>query len=103
MLSIVPYGHMWRTGANEATMFVVTDDVLINGQKLAAGSYSLHTIPDQRRVDHRLQRHRESVGQFQLRSSERHVARESEAAVVSTRIRNGWRSLSIRLAKTQRR
>ena len=43
---IVPYGHMWRAGANEATMFVVTDDVLINGQKLAAGSYSLHAIPN---------------------------------------------------------
>lgn len=43
---IVPWGHVWRTGANEATMFVVTDDVLINGQKLAAGSYSLHTIPN---------------------------------------------------------
>ena len=43
---IVPYGHMWRTGANEATMFDVTNDVLINGQKLAAGSYSLHTIPN---------------------------------------------------------
>lgn len=43
---IVPWGHMWRTGANEATQFVVTDDVLINGQKLAAGSYSLHTIPN---------------------------------------------------------
>jgi len=42
---IVPYGHVWRTGANEATQFVVTDDVTINGQKLAAGSYSLHTIP----------------------------------------------------------
>jgi hypothetical protein len=43
---IVPYGHVWRTGANEATTFVVSDDVLINGQKLAAGSYSLHTIPN---------------------------------------------------------
>ena len=42
---IVSYGHMWRTGADDATMFVVTDDVLINGQKLSAGSYSLHTIP----------------------------------------------------------
>ena len=42
---IVPYGHVWRAGANEATQFVVTDDVLINGQKLPAGSYSLHTIP----------------------------------------------------------
>lgn len=43
--AIVPWGHAWRTGANEATQFVVTDDVLINGQKLPAGSYSLHTIP----------------------------------------------------------
>jgi hypothetical protein len=43
--AIVPYGHMWRTGANEATMFVITDEVLINDQKLPAGSYSLHTIP----------------------------------------------------------
>jgi hypothetical protein len=42
---IVPYGHIWRTGANEATMFSVTDDVLINGQKLVAGTYSLHTVP----------------------------------------------------------
>ena len=44
--AIVPWGHVWRTGANEATQFVVTDDVLINGQKLPAGSYSLHTIPN---------------------------------------------------------
>jgi hypothetical protein len=42
---IVPYGHVWRTGANEATTFQVTDDVLVNGQPLKAGTYSLHTIP----------------------------------------------------------
>ena len=42
---IVPYNHVWRAGANEATMFQVTDDVLINGQPLKAGTYSLHTIP----------------------------------------------------------
>lgn len=42
---VVPYGHVWRTGANDATQFSVTDDVLINGQKLPAGAYSLHTIP----------------------------------------------------------
>lgn len=42
---LVPWGHVWRTGANEATMFVVNDDVLINGQPLAAGTYSLHSIP----------------------------------------------------------
>ena len=42
---IVPWGHAWRAGANEATQFVVSDDVLINGQKLPAGSYSLHMVP----------------------------------------------------------
>ncbi len=42
---LVPWGHIWRTGANEATLFSVNDDVLINGQPLAAGKYSLHTIP----------------------------------------------------------
>src|SRR3989442_4218677 len=42
---IVPWGHVWRTGANEATEFIVTDDVVINGQPLKAGTYSLHTIP----------------------------------------------------------
>lgn len=43
--ALVPWDQVWRTGANEATQFVVSDDVLVNGQKLAKGSYSLHTIP----------------------------------------------------------
>lgn len=43
---IAPWGHVWRVGANEATTFVVTDDVLVNGQKLPAGSYSIHAIPN---------------------------------------------------------
>jgi hypothetical protein len=42
---IVPWGHVWRAGANEATLFVVNDDVLVNGQPLAAGKYSFHAIP----------------------------------------------------------
>jgi hypothetical protein len=42
---IVPYNHVWRAGANEATMFQVTDDVLINGQPLKAGTYSLEAKP----------------------------------------------------------
>ena len=44
-MALVPNGHVWRTGANEATLFIVTDDVMINGQLLVAGKYSLHTIP----------------------------------------------------------
>lgn len=42
---LVPYGHVWRTGANEATLLEVSDNVLVNGQPLAAGRYSLHTLP----------------------------------------------------------
>lgn len=42
---IVPYGHIWRTGANDATTITITDDVLVNGSPLPAGTYSLHTIP----------------------------------------------------------
>ncbi len=43
--AVVPYGEIWRTGANEATEITVTKDVLIGGKKLAAGTYSLFTTP----------------------------------------------------------
>lgn len=42
---IAPNGHIWRAGANDATKFTVSDEVLVNGQKLPAGAYSLHMIP----------------------------------------------------------
>jgi Protein of unknown function (DUF2911) len=42
---LVPYDKVWRTGANEATVFTVSDDVTINGAPLPKGTYSLHTIP----------------------------------------------------------
>ncbi len=43
--NIVPYGEVWRTGANESTALAVTDDVIIEGNRLEAGTYSLYTIP----------------------------------------------------------
>ena len=42
---LVPYDKVWRTGANEATDITFSTDVKVNGQALAAGTYSLHTIP----------------------------------------------------------
>jgi hypothetical protein len=42
---LVPYDKVWRTGANEATTISFSDDVMINGQPLPKGAYSLHTIP----------------------------------------------------------
>ncbi|MCI0453179.1 MAG: DUF2911 domain-containing protein, partial [Candidatus Latescibacteria bacterium] len=42
---LVPYDKVWRTGANEATAITFSTDVKVNGQPLAAGTYSFHTIP----------------------------------------------------------
>ncbi|MGE5243302.1 MAG: DUF2911 domain-containing protein, partial [Betaproteobacteria bacterium] len=44
---LVPYGEIWRAGANEATTFVTTTDVTIGGKNVPAGSYTLFTIPQQ--------------------------------------------------------
>lgn len=43
--ALVPFGERWRTGANEATEITVTRDVVVAGQKLAAGTYSVFTTP----------------------------------------------------------
>lgn len=42
---IATYGKVWRTGANEATIFETSKDVMIEGKALPAGKYSLYTIP----------------------------------------------------------
>jgi len=42
---LVPYDKPWRTGANRATTFSTTDDVEVEGKKLAAGTYSVVTVP----------------------------------------------------------
>jgi len=43
---LVPYGKVWRTGANNATTIDFADDVTIGGTKIPAGKYGLLTIPD---------------------------------------------------------
>lgn len=45
MGDLVPYGQVWRTGANEATTIEFDKPVTIEGKPLAAGKYSLFTIP----------------------------------------------------------
>ena len=44
---LVPYGQVWRTGANEATTFVTSSDVVVGGKAVPAGSYTIFTIPNQ--------------------------------------------------------
>ena len=43
---LVPFGQVWRTGANEATTISFTDAVSINGNELVAGTYAIHCIPN---------------------------------------------------------
>ena len=42
---LVPFGEVWRTGANEVTSITFDDPVKINGNELPAGTYGIHTIP----------------------------------------------------------
>jgi tetratricopeptide (TPR) repeat protein len=44
---VVPYGQVWRAGANENTTITFTDPVTIEGKTLEKGTYGLHMIPNQ--------------------------------------------------------
>src|SRR6266853_1724326 len=43
---LVPYGKVWRAGANEATTFVTDADLKIGGTSVPAGSYTIFTVPN---------------------------------------------------------
>lgn len=43
---LVPYGSIWRTGANKATFFSIASDMVVGGSQLDSGTYALLTIPD---------------------------------------------------------
>ncbi|HYW12310.1 MAG TPA: DUF2911 domain-containing protein [Longimicrobium sp.] len=45
MGQVVPFGQVWRTGANEATAFRTDRDLVIGGTRVPAGSYTLWTVP----------------------------------------------------------
>ncbi len=45
---LVPFGNVWRTGANQATTLTFVDDVTIGGTKIKAGKYGLLSIPDKK-------------------------------------------------------
>jgi Protein of unknown function (DUF2911) len=43
---LVPFGRVWRTGANEATELTITRDISIVGKSIPAGTYTIFTIPN---------------------------------------------------------
>jgi len=44
---LVPYGKVWRTGANANTKITFGDDVMVDGQELKKGTYAIYTIPNE--------------------------------------------------------
>jgi hypothetical protein len=44
---LVPYGQVWRTGADEATLFITQQPILLGGSVIPAGCYTLWTLPDE--------------------------------------------------------
>lgn len=45
---LVPYGQVWRTGANEATTFETDKDIKVQGKTLPAGKYGFFTVPNEK-------------------------------------------------------
>ena len=43
---LVPFGEVWRTGANEVTSITFSDPAKVNGNELPAGTYGIHIIPN---------------------------------------------------------
>ena len=44
--SLVPYGKLWRAGANEATLITFTDELFLNHERVPAGTYSFFILPE---------------------------------------------------------
>ncbi len=59
---LVPFGQVWRTGANEATTFVTNADLLVGGTAVPAGSYTLFTLPGKDKLEAHIEQENRRVG-----------------------------------------
>ena len=68
--ALVPYDKPWRTGANEATDFTTTDDIMVEGKPLPAGTYAFLTIPGQDSWTVVFSKQKDMWGAFDYKESE---------------------------------
>ncbi|MGC1516458.1 MAG: DUF2911 domain-containing protein [Maribacter sp.] len=61
---MVPYGQVWRAGANENTVLTLTHDVEIEGQNLTAGSYGVHLLPEEKEWTFNFSKNQTSWGSY---------------------------------------
>ena len=67
---VVPYGQVWRAGANENTTIEFTDPVTIEGKALPKGTYGLHMIPGENECTVIFSRNSTSWGSLPLSSAD---------------------------------
>src|ERR1700675_3029958 len=67
---LVPYGQVWRAGANINTTITFSDPVTIEGKPLAAGTYGLHMIPNENEWTVIFSKNSTSWGSFTYKDSE---------------------------------
>jgi len=68
--SLVPYGRVWRAGAEESTVITFMDAVSVNGAEVPAGKYGLHMIPGQDKFTIILSKNHTQWGSFYYQQSE---------------------------------
>jgi hypothetical protein len=67
---IVPYGQVWRTGANQATKITFSTPVKLEGNDIPAGTYALFTIPDEKEWTIIINKNAAQFGAFQYSSKD---------------------------------
>ncbi len=77
---LVPYGQVWRAGANLNTTITFANDVTVEGQPLPAGTYGLHMIPNQDQWTIIFSKMHTAWGSFSYKESEDALRVDREAA-----------------------
>lgn len=83
---LVPYGQVWRTGANSATTVTFTDEVNFAGKQIAAGTYGLFTIPNQNEWTIILNKTSEQWGAYTYKAEDDVIRVNIQAAKTATKI-----------------
>ena len=79
---LVPFGQVWRTGANEATTIKFTDPVRVNGQPVPAGTYALFSIPGPEQWTLILNKRSRQFGTFEYQPKEDLIRFDVKAKMV---------------------
>jgi len=84
--SLVPYGQVWRTGANAATKITFSTAVKLNGHEVPAGTYGLFTIPEQNEWTIIINKGAAQWGAYQYKESDDVVRFKVPSAQISEQI-----------------